>query len=135
MTAAENKALVKRYFNELWNRGDTEVANQIIAPDYRSAKGCLPGREAVKLYIRSYREAYPLTRFTILSMVAQGDMVTVCWASKGTHKSICQGACSDRPASTGTSVFRIEEGQIVESWVECESAGRFQRSAATPELN
>lgn len=135
MTKAEKKTLVRRYFSELWNKGNTEVADEIISSDYRSVKGTLPGREAVKLYIKSYREAYPLTRFTILSIVTQGELVTVCWASQGTHKNVCSDNGSSRPAATGTSTFRVAKGKIVESWVECESAGRFQRSSVAPELN
>jgi len=135
MTNTEKRALVRRYFHELWNKGNLVVADEIIAADFGSMRGRMPGREAVKLYINSYRAAYPLTRFTILSMVVQGDMVTVCWASQGTHRSNCSSSCGNRPAVTGTSVYRISGGKIADSWIESENVGVFQRSSAEPVLN
>src|ERR687886_275369 len=80
-----NKAVVQRYFEKVWNKGNVGVADEILAPNFSACSGAISGLEAAKLYISSYREAYPLTRFTILSMLGEEDLVTVCWLCTGAH--------------------------------------------------
>jgi predicted SnoaL-like aldol condensation-catalyzing enzyme len=115
MHANRNKYLVKRYFHDLWNRGDLAAADEILAPEFGNACGsAMPGREAVKLYVVGYREAFPRTRFTIVGMAAQGDTVAVCWVSRGTHRDGWLDG-KEKP-TTGLTVFRIVGERIVEGW-------------------
>src|SRR5206468_12818975 len=79
-----NRAIVRRYFEEVWNKGNLAAADLLVAPNF-SLEGCgaISGLEAVKLYISSYRALYPKVHFTILSLVAEGDTVVACWVVSG----------------------------------------------------
>jgi predicted SnoaL-like aldol condensation-catalyzing enzyme len=115
-----NKAVVRRYFEDVWNKGDMEVAGEVLAANFSGCGGAISGLEAARLLISSYREAYPRAQFTILSMIAEDDLVTVCWASQGTHASPTRTA-------TGMSVYRLANGKIVEAWATSDELGPMRR--------
>lgn len=117
MSLSNNKQIVRRYFEQVWNRGDFSVADEIIADCCGVGGGVMSGPEATKLYISSYRAAFPGTRFTILSMLSCGDKIVVCWASQGTHRSE-RTPCGKEIPATGLSVYRIVDGKIAAIWVE-----------------
>lgn len=131
MSSTANKKLVRRYFEQVWNRGDMAAADEIIARDYNAYAGGMSGLEAAKLYISSYRSMFPGTHFTVLSMAAEGNKVAVCWASRGTHRSASEHPCP----VTGMSIYRISNGKIAGSWIEQDSAGIYQRSGVLPCTN
>lgn len=87
------------------------------------------GVEAVKLYVSSYRSAFPSTRFTILSIASDGNLVSVCWASRGTHACARAG----KNVVTGLSVYRVAAGKIVEGWVDTGDNRASGRLGATRE--
>jgi predicted SnoaL-like aldol condensation-catalyzing enzyme len=129
-----NVAIVRRYFDEVWNRGNLEAAEELVAPDF-SVEGCggaISGLEAVKLYVSSYRAAYPHVRFTMLSVIAEGAMVLACWMGQGLHSAACDSDedaqnCTRR--SSGLSIYRIQGGRIAEAWAGSDhvGAGRAER--------
>ena len=129
-----NAAIVRRYFEEVWNNGDLDAAEELVAPDF-SVEGCggaISGLEAVKLYVSSYRTAYPRVRFTMLSVIAEGDMVLACWMGQGLHSAACdsdEDAQACPRSSSGLSIYRIEGGKIAEAWAGSDhnGAGRVER--------
>jgi predicted ester cyclase len=117
----DNEAIVRRYFEEVWNKGNFQAADELI--DLRfSVEGCggaISGQEAVKLYISSYRQVYPNVRFTTLSMVAEGDRVVACWVCRGMYTACdCQDESprASKCSTTGLSVYRISNGKIADAW-------------------
>jgi predicted SnoaL-like aldol condensation-catalyzing enzyme len=118
-----NQTIVRRYFEEVWNKGDMKAAEEVLAANFSGCGGAISGLEAAKLYLTSYREAYPLTRFTILSMVTEDDLVTVCW--------VCTGAHGGSAKATGLSVYRLTQGKIVEGWATSDALGSMQRLGIT----
>ena len=124
----ENEAVVRRYFEEVWNKGNLDAADELVDPRF-SVEGCggaISGLEAVKLYISSYHQVYPNVHFTLLSAVGEGDKVIACWVGKGMY-SACD--CQDEaPAgsgslTTGLSVYRIANGKITEAWAGSDHLG------------
>lgn len=120
MSDAEKMAIVRRYFTDLWNKGNLDAADALIAPGFGGG-GVMPGPEAAKMYVSSYRSAFPNIHFRILSLQCQGDHVMACWVGTGAHEP-----CSDRPdpallgdnrTITGLSVYRLENGKIAEMWI------------------
>ena len=75
--AEENKALVRRWFEYLFNEGNLDVADEIIAPDHLNHDPALPdlpiGPEGQKQLVNLYRSAFPDARITIEEQVAEGD--------------------------------------------------------------
>src|SRR5207253_250665 len=88
MAAEENKALVRRYFEEAWNKGDLAVVDEVYAPTYTvhpTPPDRKPGRDGEKEFIRQARAEWPDVRFTIEEQVAEGDKVVTRWTVRGTH--------------------------------------------------
>jgi predicted SnoaL-like aldol condensation-catalyzing enzyme len=118
----DNIAIVRRYFEEVWNRGNLDAADELVAPEF-SVEGCggaISGLQAVKLYVSSYRTVYPRVHFTMLSLLAEGDLVVACWIGRGMHST-----SDERKScySTGISVYRIAGGKIAEAWSGSDHTG------------
>jgi predicted ester cyclase len=90
MSAEENKAVVRREMEELFNHtGILDVADEIIDPNYASyepTSGETRGIEGAKQFAATYREAFPDLENTIEDMVAEGDKVVVRFRARGTHQ-------------------------------------------------
>ena len=114
-----NKALVRRYVEEAWNRG--APAAPFLAPNYRRhlapTLAPLTGPEQAAR-IAAFREAFPDVRSTIDDLVAEGDRVAFRMTMRGTHRGAFRGV-----APTGAAVeigvvdvVRVEGGRLAEHW-------------------
>ena len=121
MAAEQNVTVVRRLFAELLNRTDLAVADEIVAPgyvDHDPVNGGPSGREGLKAFSRSLRDAFPDGHFTISDQFAAADRVVTRWAFRGTQF----GPFAGRPASgdgvwlTAISIHRVEKGLIQEVW-------------------
>jgi predicted ester cyclase len=123
-----NKAIVARWFEKFWgNLADLSVVDELGAPDILvqyPMHGPIRGREAVKAMMAEFREAFPdLNFWGVSEPIAEGDFVAARWDGGGTHTGPAFSALpvGSLPAAsgrkmrfTGTTVFRIEDGKIVE---------------------
>src|SRR5437588_785827 len=84
----KNKALVRRAVNEIWNKGDLDVVDELTDPNY---VGHLPGTEeirgpeGIKEAVRLFRSTFPDLKFSIESQVAEGDEVVTTLTLRGKH--------------------------------------------------
>jgi steroid delta-isomerase-like uncharacterized protein len=130
----QNKTLARRWFEDLFSRGDLDTANQILSADFVDH---LPreeerGIEELKHYVSSYRTAFPDIQDTVEEIVAEGDKVVVRWRSRGTHQGEFMGVAPTgrEVAFTGMRLFRIAENKIVESWVNIDERGLQEQLGA-----
>ncbi len=76
MSPEENKAVVRRFLEEVFGGGNLELADELFAPDYvlhdPGVPGEVHGPEGMKQYMSMYRSAYPDTHFTIEDQIAEG---------------------------------------------------------------
>src|SRR5581483_6705418 len=86
-TASEAEAFIQRLFDEIVNRGNIDLADELFAEDYvdHGPFGDLHGREAFKQAIRQWRDAFPDVHCTISDVFAQGDRVAWVVHTTGTH--------------------------------------------------
>jgi len=140
MSAEENKALVRREMEELFNHtGNLDAADEIIAPDYVSyepTSGEVRGIEGAKQFAAAYREAFPDLQNTIEDMVAEGDKVVVRFRARGTHQGETEAfgpATGKRMEITGITIKRLSEGKIVEAWTNFDALGMMQQLGLIPE--
>src|SRR5258708_36983712 len=86
----QNKAIVRRLFEELWNKGNLSLADQFFTPNYTDHDSSSPdfgqGPESERKRVTLYRNAFPDLRLTIEDLIAEGDTVMARWSSHGTHK-------------------------------------------------
>ena len=120
----KNKALIMRYDEEFWNKGDMAVADEIVATDYvrhhsAAPKGILRGREALKEWVTGLRNAWPDFHCTAEDVIAEGDKVVVRYAIRATFKRELAGIPPTGKELTFESllIHRIAGGKVVEDWV------------------
>jgi steroid delta-isomerase-like uncharacterized protein len=120
--AEENKAIFRRYVEEVPNRGNLEVADEIFGRylAHQSDGSTLErGPEEVKRFTEEYRSAFPDWRISIDEQIAEGDTVVNRVTLRGTH----QRQFRDMPPTgkevevKAVTIFRFsEEGKVVETW-------------------
>lgn len=118
-----NKALVRRWIEEILTQGDLERAYDLFARDYILHDPSFPqdvhGPAGVKQYIRTYREAFPDARFVVEDQLAEGEKVVTRWTAQGTHQNEFLGIAptGGRVTVSGIEFDRIVAGRIDEAWV------------------
>ena len=139
MLSETNKTVVRRFFEEVWNKGNLTVLNEIIAKDHvSSGPGTLPGLpagpEGSKQLVTVYRNAFPDLHFTIDEQIAEGDKVVTRWTAHGTHQGELVGIPATGKSSTvtGISIDRVVNGKIAESWGIFDQFGMMQQLGVIP---
>jgi steroid delta-isomerase-like uncharacterized protein len=139
MSTETNKAIIRRFFEEAFDKGNLAVIDEIVAPDQvNGGPGALPGMpsgpEGSKMLITAYRSAFPDLHFTIDQQIAEGNTVVTRWTAHGTHNGELAGipATGKRATVVGLGVDRIENGKIVESWGLFDQFGMLQQLAVIP---
>jgi steroid delta-isomerase-like uncharacterized protein len=141
MSAEENKnkAVVRRYIEEAWNKKNLDVVDEIFAPDLLDhevdGSEVKSGPDDIKSYLAGYyHRALPDVRMTVEDQVADGDKVVTRITVRGTHQGELLGvpATGKRIEVTGISVDRIEGGKIVEGWVSWDRLGLLRQLGAIP---
>ena len=133
MSLEENKELVRRIYDELWNERKLEVAEELIAQDaVNYDTGLLPqpfGPEEMKGTVRMVTAGFPDNRHEVEEMIAEGDKVVVRCTLTGTHEGEFMGI-----APTGRSievseihVYRLEDGKAVEHRVGRDDLGAMRQ--------
>ena len=117
----ENKAVVRRLVDELWSQGKIEAVDELYASGYvdRSAglpPDITPDREGQKQFVQMFRGAFPDIKGTVEDEIAAGDKVVIRWSAQATHQGDFMGipGTGKRISITGTSIYRIAGGKIVE---------------------
>jgi steroid delta-isomerase-like uncharacterized protein len=133
----EDKAAMRRLIEEGWVKGNGDVFDEMIAPDYVGHRAGSPqdirGPEGTKEFVAVYQIAFPDVSVSIEHQIAEGDMVLTHWRLKGTNTSPMMGA----PATgktidvTGMDLVRFENGQMKESWGQFDFAGMMHQLGAT----
>ena len=139
MAGTDLKALVRRELEELFGRGNLDVADEIVATDYVGHDPALPepirGPEGLNQMVGGYRAAFPDLEVTVGQQIAEGDLVVTRWKARGTHRGELMGiAPTGRQATiTGISIERVVDGKIVEDWTNWDTLGMMQQLGAIPE--
>jgi len=136
----QNKAVVRRTFEELWNKGNLQLANELFSPNYAHHDPSTPdvgrGPESEKKRATLYRNAFPDLRLTVEDLVAEGETVVARWSCHGTHKGELDGIAptGKQITITGVTIVRFENGKMVEGWVNWDALGMMQQLGVVPEI-
>jgi steroid delta-isomerase-like uncharacterized protein len=135
-----NKTVIRRLFEEVWNKGNLPVADELFAQNYSHHDSSTPefgrGPESEKKRATLYRTAFPDVRLTIEDIIAEGETVTARWSCKGTHKGDLSGIAATGKQFTisGISVTRFASGKMVEAWVNWDALGLMQQLGVVAEI-
>ncbi|MBA3475038.1 MAG: ester cyclase [Rubrobacter sp.] len=137
MSVEENKAIARRALEEVFSgQGDLDVADELFAPNYVGHDPASPedirGLEGVKEFAGMYRNAFPDVLMSVEDQVAEEDMVVTRWIASGTHQGDLMGIAptGNRVTVAGTSVERIINGKIEETWDNYDALGMMQQIGA-----
>jgi steroid delta-isomerase-like uncharacterized protein len=138
--SAENKAIVRRLYEEVWNKRKLEVVNELISPSHAlqgpNIFGSSVGPEAYKRQVSRFLEGYPDLRWTIENTIAEEDKVVACWTISGTHKGDFMGvpATNKKISVDGMTIHHIAGGKIMDSHSNWDTLGMMQQLGAVPAL-
>jgi len=136
MSTEENKAIVRRFYEEVFNKKNLAYVDEFIAPggiDHGLPPG-LSGIEGTRSFIGMYLAAFPDLHMTFDDLVAEGDRVVIRWTCRGTHLGELQGIPpTGRPiVVTGIEINRMEGGKSVEHWLNFDTLGMLQQLGVIP---
>lgn len=116
---AKNKAVAGRVFEEIFNQGKFQVADEIYASDFVN-HGLHKNfdLQADQAAVHAEKKAFPDLKMTVDLMVAESDLVTVVWTFRGTNTAAGYGLppTGARVELRGITVWRIVNGKIREEW-------------------
>ena len=131
----KNKAVARHFLDELWNRSNFAVVDELLARDYDGhSSTVIRGPEGAVAFIPVMREALPDFRFEVLDQIAEGDKVATRWKLVGTHEGPFQGAPPSgmRVEMAGITIFRLAGGRLIEGWTNEDALGFLQQIGAVP---
>lgn len=134
----ENKALIRRWFEEVWNKGREEAIDEMFAPAgiahglADDAGNALRGPQDFKPFFRKFRSAFPELEIVVEDIVAEGDKVAARCSVRGNHQSDSLGFAATGLSTefTGITIVRIEDGRIVEAWNNFDFMTMFKQLGA-----
>ncbi len=137
MSTEENKAVVRRFVEEVQGHHKLELVDQLFDPSYNdhaSGPGIVPGIEGFKQFFGMMLRAFPDLYATIHDQIAEGDKVVTRKTFKMTHKGDYMGVPpSGKQVEFGViDIFRVVNGRIVEHWMQADMLGMMQQLGIIP---
>jgi steroid delta-isomerase-like uncharacterized protein len=139
MTTTEtNRQFFDRWFGEVWNKGNYDVAYQVIDPDFTvhgaGGQDVKQGPEGVVGLVKTWREAFPDGQMIIHDVVSEGDIVAIRMTWEGTHSGDFYGIppSNKKIHCTSIGLDRVRNGKVSEGWGELDMLGMMQQMGAMP---
>ena len=138
--AEENRELLHRWFEEVWNQGREDAIEEMFAEDgiahgLADETGApLRGTSAFREFHRKFRGAFPDIVVTVEDTVVEGDKVAGRCSVRAVHAGDHLGfAATQMPMEiTGMTIVRVENGKIAEAWNNFDFMSMFQQLGASP---
>ena len=120
-TTEQNKHLVHRWFEEVWNQGRREVIAELFAPDCVLHDGNvrIRGPREFEAFFDALQSRFADTRVTPVPGIAlcDGDLVSLRWTVE------CRdGSTGKNLSTTGISIVRVKDGRFIEAWQNWDAA-------------
>ncbi len=138
-TPDENEAIVRRYWEEVWNQQHDDALREVfdVAEVHHWGLGVdTTGVDAFLVRIAAFRTAFPDMHFDIENVIREGDQVVSYWVATATHEGDWLGipATGKKIEYAGVNIFRIACGKIVESWGIADHLGLLQQLGGLPSV-
>jgi steroid delta-isomerase-like uncharacterized protein len=133
----ENKALIRKAWNEIFNNGNLEAVDEYFAED--AVIGFAPpevpaGREGFKQIMRPYQTAFPDLHVVLEEQIAEDGTVASRFSVTGTHRGELAGiaASGNEVDYTGVNYIKVRDGKIVEVWGASDQLRVMRQIGAIP---
>lgn len=122
--SAQHKALIRRWFEEVWNKGRADAIAEMLAEDAvvhglsDDAANPLRGPTGFLPFHARFRQAFPNIEVVVEDQIAEGDMLATRCNVRGKHEGDSLGfKATQAPVEfTGVAITRTKDGKIVEAW-------------------
>lgn len=138
MSVEENKAIELRFIEEVVNKGNLAVIDEIVDANFvqpDATPGITPDREGMKQFFAMAHSASPDFHSTLEDMFAEGDKVVQRFTARGTHKGEWMGIAptGKQMTASGIAIHRITGGKIVEGWTSMDMLGVMVQLGVVPQ--
>ena len=136
MPVKENIALMRRWFQEVWNEGKIQTVHELFHPEglatgQAGAEAQLHGPKEFVPFVQRIRGAFPDVKITIEDAFGARDKVVLRWSASMTHTGEGFGPPTGKPVRlTGITIVRIAKGQVVEGWDNWDQLGMLEQIGA-----
>lgn len=134
MDTDRNRALIRRWFEEVWNQGREATIDELVAPGsiihgLGDAGRKVTGPAGFREFYNHFRAAFSNLRVTLEDVIAEGDQVVSRLSFTGTHTGNGLGIPPTNRQFTSTAIVitKWRNGQITDSWNEFDAAGMMQQ--------
>ena len=138
MSIEENKATVRRMYEEIHSKGNWAAAEELVGANFIDhnppAPGLPSGPEGIKQTLDMFRKAFPDLQATIEDTVAEGDKVVARITMSGTHQGEIMGiAPTGKQVKIGViDILRIANNKVTERWGQEDLLGMMQQLGVVP---
>jgi len=135
MSTATQKSIVRRYFEQVFNEHHHDLVEEFLAENIElHGTGLPPGVEAVKQWLSTLTTGFPDHQMIVEDILAEGDRVVARTTLKGTQLGEMQGipATGKAVSVSAITIFRLDNGKIVEAWMVSDSLGMMQQLGVIP---
>ena len=140
MSTEENKAVARRIVEEVVNKGDFALADELFASNFVERvpppPGVMapPGVEGFKMLFGAFRAAFPDLHYHVEDQIAEGDRVVTRATAHGTMKGEFAGMPATGKHATWTEIHigRYAGGKLVEHWSNSDQLGMLQQLGLAP---
>jgi predicted ester cyclase len=137
MTIEDNKAVVRRFIEEVFVQASPEAADELAAPDFtpHSWPGVKPGIENLKQGQQRVSAGLADISMKIEDMIAEGDRVAVRLTAHARQEGEFMGLPPSGREYTisETHIFRVTDGKVAEHWLNADMLGLMQQLGAIPD--
>ena len=122
---AQNKAIVRRLYEDVWNRGDLAAADEILTQP-----------SGVQAYVSQFRSAFPDVHHTVVTTIAEEDAVMVHWTAQATHLGQWHGleATGARVGWSGVTIAHLVDGKIERHHTVWDALALLEQVGAVPRI-
>src|SRR5271156_3651729 len=136
--SADNKALLRRYVEEVLNKKNLALTDELVAPAFVDHDTSMPdaqGPAGDKRLAAMVHASFPDLYFTIEDMVAEEDRVAYRYSVRGTHQGDFMGIAptGKQFAVTGIHIYRFGDGKLQEEWENWDTLGLLRQLGVLPE--
>lgn len=139
-TPEANKAMIRRFVEDVKNQRHLEQIGDIFRTDYHEHNGTVasfgPGTVGYANFLGHLFKAFPDDKVSIEEIVAEGDRVAYRGTESGTHQAEFLGIPATGKSATWTEIqfFRIQDGKVVEHWVDVDLFSWFTQLGVIPPM-
>ena len=132
----QNKATMRRIYDDVFSRGNLDLVDEIVAPNAVDHEGGNNGPEGMKQTVTMFRTAFPDLSFTVHDLLADGEKTIGRITIRGTHKGEFMGIAPTGKAFEveAIDIVRFEGDKAVEHWGITDNLALMQQLGVVPEM-